>query len=77
MPESKLRPFCPENDCLYYENFELLSGKYKKELEKAYKKSKKILKTHCEFVQSQIKSDHGHHSHHNHNHHHHHHHNKE
>ena len=46
MPESKLRPFCKENDRLFLENSPLLSSKYRKELEKAYKKAKKFSKNH-------------------------------
>ena len=44
LPESKLRPFCKENDRLFLENSPLLSTKYRKELEKAYKKAKKYSK---------------------------------
>lgn len=44
LSESKLRPFCKENDRLFLENSQLLTSKYKKELEKAYKKAKKFSK---------------------------------
>ena len=41
MPESKLRPFCEENDTLFVKKVQHLSSKYRKELDKAYKKAKK------------------------------------
>lgn len=44
LPESKLRPFCKENDKLFLDNSPLLTTKYKKELEKAYKKAKRFAK---------------------------------
>jgi hypothetical protein len=45
LPENKLRPFCKENDRLFLENSPLLTSKYKKELEKGYKKAKKCSKS--------------------------------
>ena len=44
--ESKLRPFCKENDKLFLDNCPLLSIKYRKEMEKAYKKAKRFVKNH-------------------------------
>ena len=46
LSEKKLRPFCAENDRLFLENTNYLSGKYRKELEKAYKKAKKLVEKH-------------------------------
>lgn len=44
LPESKLRPFRKENESLYENTLNLLSNKYRRELEKAFKKAKKIAK---------------------------------
>lgn len=43
LPESKLRPFCEENDALFIKKTQHLSSKYRKELDKAYKKAKKYV----------------------------------
>ena len=44
LTESKMRPFCKENDRMFLETTPLLSSKYRKELEKAYKKAKRYCK---------------------------------
>jgi hypothetical protein len=44
LTESKIRPFCIENDRLFMETLPLLSTKYRKELDKAYKKAKRYAK---------------------------------
>lgn len=41
LAESKLRPFCKENDKLFLQHADILHSSYKKELAKAYKKGKK------------------------------------
>jgi hypothetical protein len=45
LPESKLRPFCEENDMLFLKNTQMLSSKFRKEVEKAYKRAKKYTKS--------------------------------
>ena len=42
LPQSKMRPFSKENDKLFLNYLPLLSSKYRKEMEKAYKKAKKL-----------------------------------
>jgi hypothetical protein len=43
VPETKLRPFCNENDILFMDKAKYYcTDKYKKEIDKAFKKAKKL-----------------------------------
>lgn len=42
LPESKLRPFCRQNDELFISKSRYFSSKYRKQLEKSYRKAKKF-----------------------------------
>ena len=77
VPESKLRPFCNENDILFLEKAKYYcTDKYKKDIDKAFKKAKKLAYAE-EFTERHHLYDFYylfrhlfHHHHHNHNHHH-------